>query len=165
MNKFTTIKDEVLKKQVNSIILNVAFQEEDQLSSLESIERNLVELEEVLKLMLMGDVKVLKDDVIETTNNLLKHQITQLKQQITHQNKLKEVALNEIKAQTPFIEELRANYKVLENGYITYNEQYFKDRINLYAVSGLTNEVTKDDLEAGKLRGSKVYEWAKNIFN
>lgn len=162
--KFTTIKDEELKQKSINIILNVAFQEEDQLNQLSIIKNNIRELEEVSKLLQMGEVTIDEFNIAKSENKLLSHQLTEITKQLKHQKELKQITLQQLDDQIEFIEELKSNYKISSTGYVTFNEEYFRSRMNIYYIAGFTSEITKDDVEAGRLRGSKVSEWAKHLY-
>lgn len=164
MSKFTTIKDEALKKKAINIIVNVAFKEEDQIEEYNKIGNNIEMINEFMEILTnSGKVRLNKDGLVESDSPLLKQQYTALVQQLNHQNKLYKITEEQLELQQDFIKELQSNYELLPNGYVQFNEEYFKDRINIYDVSGLTVDITKDDIEASKLRGSKVYEWAKEL--
>lgn len=133
--EFKNIEDKKLKRLVDNLITNIEFGEHHRIHGSEQAMIESAEAKELL-------------EILQATNNkknqMLKDLIEQAKA-LLNETKNKVEALKSINnEELAVINEIKDNYHRLPNGILTYNEIYFKDRINLLILLGLTSNISSD---------------------
>lgn len=145
-----TIKDEVLKKEIDNLINRVMFAKFYQDVEIQSRENEIKEAKLFLELL---------EGMIESNKELFdkgyiaKTILSQVKQLIEEQNEKSIRKENGYIIENALYDEIITKFNELPNGYRTYDVEYFNDRMNIFRVSGLTFDLTQNELNIQEQTG------------
>lgn len=130
------IKDKNLLKKVLNVIYNVDFGIFHRNLKVEKTKENIKEHEELLKLYKEIDTNIESHKFfIKQIEDFIEGQ----KQVLLESEKLDKIEL-------PFIEELQTKYEKLNDGLYKFDEDYFKERLNLLETSRFTENLSTEVL-------------------
>lgn len=130
------IKDKNLLKKVLNVIYNVDFGIFHRNLKVEKTKENIKEHEELLKLYKEIDTNIESHKFfIKQIEDFIEGQ----KQVLLESEKLDKIEL-------PFIEELQTKYEKLNDGLYKFDEDYFKERLNVLETSRFTENLSTEVL-------------------
>lgn len=140
---FKTIIDKAFKKEVDNVIDKVLFSNffkdvevkrmEDEIKEVDFLTLEVEKIQDIHKDEL-GSGKV---------TEVMLQQLKEIQKNQKERVKSKEFAY-ELEEQ--LFNEINENFTTFKDGYRSYNEQYFRDRINLFRLMDFTRDFTKEEI-------------------
>lgn len=139
---FKTITDKAFKKEVDNVIDKVLFSNffkdvevkrmDDEIKEVDFLTLEVEKIQDIHKDEL-GSGKV---------TEVMLHQLKEIQKNQKERVKSKEFAY-ELEEQ--LFNEINENFTTFKDGYRSYNEQYFRDRINLFRLMDFTRDFTNEE--------------------